>query len=257
MGTDDNEASSSTEQGSSQPEKSESRKVCPLASSEDKFEEANYFCHQMHVEYHYPQRFRYCLNAFLSALYSVVERVRVDMERVGEAAWLKVNRSTLVHDDEVLAKFGAGRNIVVHQRDIAKGSFVQYGLFRFNKIKFTSEVAVSHDAPSIAILKYAQEVYIGKLLDEEHSEIGMQIGVKRMYRFPELSSTEDAFSASVRAMVRMSNLLKHAHAHLGIKYDTIDDSDIDAKEIVENINLLQEVDVDPDLISKWGWDSDD
>jgi hypothetical protein len=226
---------------------------CPLRDSEDKFGEAHYFLHRMETEYHTPTKFRYCINAYLAALKVVVSRVRIDMERAGESQWLKANKEAFIQGDEVLGRFFKGRDIVLHQRDIARGSAVQYGLFRFNKMKLVHEIDIPHDTPSATILDRAKFIYIDHLLDEEHSEIGMQIGVKRTYRFKELSDTDDAYTASCRALARMSRLLGAAHNHLGLKFDVVDDAELDRLNPVERFNLFQETDVDPDLVYQWEW----
>jgi len=227
---------------------------CPLRNSEDKFGEADYFLHLMEKEYHKPIEFRYCLNAFLAALKAVAERVRVDMERAGKVQWYKANKDNFLQGDEVLSRFAKGRDIVLHLRDIARGSTVQYGLFRFNKLRMASEREIPHDMPSEMILDQAKSMYIGSVLDEEHSEIGMQVGVKRTYRFKELTDTEDAFTASRRAWVRMGRMISSAHGQVGSEFHVIDDAELDTLKPVERFNLLQETDLDPDLVYKWGWE---
>lgn len=232
----------------------ESPGECPLKDSDDKFGEAHYFYHKMADEYHEPQNFRYCLNAFLSALKSVTDRVRVDLERVGQAKWMKVHKARLIHDDPVLKRFFTGRNIVVHQKEIARGSHVEIGIFRFQKLKLAMMADVVHDRSSAELIQSLQASEFGQsILDPEHSAFWEQFGVKRTYLFPELSVDEDAYTASARALVRISRLMEEAHKLLDRSFGEFDESEIDSLDIVGKFNVLLESDLDPEAPQRWGW----
>jgi hypothetical protein len=229
--------------------------ACPLPMAHDRFEEAHWFLHQMLRHYHYPDLFRYSANAFLSAVKSTVEVLRVELQKAHEGDWFK-QRMEQIRQDEVLSAFQVGRNIALHQRSIIAGSRVQAGLFRGYKLKLALEIDVRHDAATEDILKFTQQRQIGWILDEEHSAIGEQLGVKRMYFVPELSSVEDVVTASHRAWARLSAVLSDAHARLGSSYRPIPEDDPKAHD-VETVALLLESDLDPDAPRRWGWMDDE
>src|SRR4051794_4945388 len=102
----------------------------------DRFTEAHYFIHQMEKTYHEPALFRYNTNAFLSALKSVVEMTRKELEARGQAQWMK-DRKEAIYEDALLSKFSKGRDTVLHQRELVRGSRVYAGLFRWRKPKLT------------------------------------------------------------------------------------------------------------------------
>lgn len=226
---------------------------CPLAASDDKFGEAHYFLHQMAVEYHEPAKFRYCLNAYLSSLKSVIERVRSDLERSGKAQWMKQNKDALVYSDPVLKSFFKGRDIVVHRKEISEGSRVDTGIFRGRKMKLIVYSDVKHDRSSYDLLRHLQNSeYGGMILDAEHAAFWEQLGVRRTYNIPVLSSEEDAFTASARALVRISRLMQSAHEQVGHTFEEWSEEAV-GETLVSEINLLLETDLDPDAIYRWGW----
>ena len=53
---------------------------CPIPSAHDRLNEAHYFLHQMKAAYHQPEPFRYNLHAFIQAIESIFDMLRVDIE---------------------------------------------------------------------------------------------------------------------------------------------------------------------------------
>lgn len=94
----------------------------------------HWFLHQMIGNYHTPLTFRFSANAFLSALKSVVDLLRLDLERTGENEW-RQRRFEEMRSDRVLEAFSRGRNIVLHQRPLVQSSRVEVGLFKYKRQK--------------------------------------------------------------------------------------------------------------------------
>ncbi|WP_431836165.1 hypothetical protein [Cellulomonas sp. Y8] len=225
---------------------------CPIPQSHDRFGEAHYFLHRLESDYHHPQLFRYNLNAFVSALRAVHEILAKELERKGEVTWWKERRREFA-EDEVLARFARGRNLALHQRSILEGSRVSIGLFRGRRMKLAQETDIQTDEPSDALLRRVLPHFIPFLVDEEHSAIGEQIGVERLYFVRELSPTEDVLRACFRALARTTGALSEAHNRLGAEHEQVSDEDVlDPRHLAE-VSVLLESDLDPEAIDRWGW----
>ena len=226
--------------------------VCPVPQAHDRFEEAHYFLHRMETAYHKPQIFRFHLNAYIAAARAVHEMLRIELERVGQVAWWKERRREFAEDD-VLARFAIGRNIVLHQRSLLNGSRVSTGLFRGARLKFAYEVNLETDEPSDELLKRMAPKLTDLLVDPDHTAVGEELGVKRLYFVRELSDSEDVLSAARRALARTSRALAEAHNRLGGEHVPIEDADVIDEAYLDQVSVLLESDIDPTLHYKWGW----
>jgi len=224
---------------------------CPIPMAHDRFEEAHYFLHAMLDHYHVPVRFRFSANAFLSALKGVTAMLQIELQSRNLAKWLRHERATVDASDQLLRAFHKGRDIVLHQRTLFNESEVEAGLFRNRKLKLTTGFVVSTDAPTEVILHSAIEHFIGTYIDEEHSEIGMEVGVRRWWRDKRLSVDLDVVSAAHAAWSRTSALVSEAHKQCGYVWDAIPE-DPGAHDIA-GYNLLTESDLDPGAPKRWGW----
>jgi hypothetical protein len=225
---------------------------CPIPMSHDRFVEAHYFLHEMLENYHEPQSFRYSANAFLSAAKSVVELLQMELQPRGMSAWLRPRRERLLADP-ILDAFFKGRNIALHQRTLFNASRVEVGLFRDTTTKLARVMDLDHDQPSEAILKSAIPQFVGngKWLDKAHSEIGMQIGVRRIYIDPVISADVDVVTAAHQAWSRLSELLSEVHAEFGASFERV--AEEAGVHDVARVDLLLESDLDPNLPRRWGW----
>lgn len=223
---------------------------CPIPAAEDKFQEAHYFISGMLEEYHHPSPFRWNLNAFLQALRSVTFILQSEMAHVpGFQEWYQEQRG-LMREDPLLRLFVSGRDIVVHKGMLTRRSIIEVGLFRGRskfKLGFT-EIEVSPDMPSEVALKGAVEQLVGFILDEEHSAIDEQIGVRRLWLVEELGDGE-VIGLCDRAWSRIGSVLASAHAFLGARFEPPPEEGHD----VELVRVLLESDIDPTLPRKWGW----
>jgi len=241
--------------GASSPSLGQNSWICPIPMSHDRFNEAHYFLHRMEQTYHEPRPFRYNLNAFVSAHRAVHEMLRVELEAKGEIAWWRDRRREFA-DDDVLSRFAVGRNIVLHQRAILEGSQVGIGVFRGRTLKLAVMHDLQTDETSAALLLRMVPRILGGagVLDEEHSAVGEQLGVQRLYFVKDLSQDEDVLRASRRALARTSGAVAEAHNRFGGQHEpTLEDTVLDGASI-ESINVLLETDLDPTAPTRWGWD---
>lgn len=226
---------------------------CPLEESHDRLIEASYFLHQLVEEYHSPAPFRYNGNAFLSALKSTTEMLRMDLERNKKVQWYKENKRDL-SSDPVLSRFMVGRNIVLHQRPLLRGSKLQAGLFRGNKLKLALDLDVRHDRTTPDIMENElKPLYTGFLIDEDHSAIGEQLGIRRHYYVSELDDSHDVLTASYFAFGRMTRFVAKAHDAIGLKATGLTDEMMENWNPVHSASLVLEGDLDPDAYQRWGW----
>lgn len=219
--------------------------------SHDRFEEAHYFFHEMLEHYHVPVRFRFSANAFLSALKAVAAMLQSELQPRGLSGWLRTQRAVMDETDPLLRTFHKGRDIVLHQRSLFNESQVEAGLFRNRQLKLAFNFTVPTDAPSEVILRSAVERFTGTYLDAEHSEVGMEIGVRRWWRDHRLAPDTDVVTAAHVAWARTSELISEAHRQCGYSSDPRPEAP--GSHSVANYNLLTESDLDPTAFQRWGW----
>ena len=224
---------------------------CPIPMAHDRFEEAHYFLHEMLEHYHMPVRFRFSANAFLSALKGVMAMLQTELQPINLSKWLQQERTSIDVSDPLLRAFHKGRDIVLHQRALFNESEVEAGLFRDRRLKLTIGFVVPTDAPTEVLLHSAIEHFTGKYIDEEHSEIGMEVGVRRWWRDKRLSDELDVVSAAHAAWARTSELVSDAHKQCGYRWDPIPENP--GAHDVNLHNLLTESDLDADAPERWGW----
>lgn len=221
--------------------------------AEDRFSEALHAIVRLDKEYHDPRAFRYNLNAFLSSTRSVSHILQFELEKRGDVQWWK-ERKLPFSDDPVLRRIASGRNTTLHQKAIFDGSRVLIGLYRGRRHKLSVGGNVPHDVPSATLLKWWQDSEGAKLfLDADRSDMGEQYGVWRRYFIKELSATEDALVVCWRAIARTNALIAAAHELVGTKVWVMPEQDLIRSDVLAKVSVLLESDVDPSLITKWGW----
>lgn len=227
--------------------------ICVLPTAEDRFEEALHFMQRLESEYHDPRLFRFNLNAFLASIRSAVELLHKEMEQRGSnPEWLPVKAE--FRDDADISRIAKGRNVTLHQKAIYDGSRVLVGLFRGRSHKLSVGGDVGHDKTGHQILELWQESKLaGMFLDEDRSDVGEQYGVWRQYFIKELHETDEALVACWKAIIRTWDLLAAAHAVCGATPYEVPAKELLATETILRVTVLLETDVDPSLISKWGW----
>lgn len=230
------------------PARGRAGKDCPVPATEDKYTEAHYFVSRMLDEYHEPFPFRWNLNAFLQALRAVTFILQSELSgQAGFDAWYEERREIMM-DDPLLRRFVQGRNTVVHQGMLNRRSDIQTGLFRGYTLKLAFQFEASLDEPSKDILKRTQDTMLGYILDEEHSAIGEQLGVRREWIVKELGDDE-VVSLCDKAWARVGKVVAGAHTLTGVKFEVPPEAIHD----LEVPSILLESDVDPGLLNKWDW----
>lgn len=227
--------------------------TCLFTRSHDRFNEASYFFHQMHENYHTPREFRYNVHAFLNALDSLEMFITKDLEVVRLQAEWSINK-TKFSDDALLDALHKSRNTTVHHEPLLIESKVQGGLFRYRKIKLAASSEIISDTPTELLLAEHVEHLLGRIIEVEHYSIGEQIGVKRLYYAKNaLKDGEDLLTATRRGILRAAKIFSAAHELAGLVFDAKSEDDMNDSSWSDELTVLLETDIDPTLAGKWGW----
>jgi hypothetical protein len=219
----------------------------PFPSTVDKYWEAWYFLLGVCENYHDPIAFKYELNAFIQSLRNITFMLQSEPRRPTTfAAWYTGEQAKL-RGDATLRRFVEVRNLVVKQSSLVTKSKVDLGLFRGRRFKlgFSSEISPLLD--STYLISHAQKFMVGFMLDEAHSQVGEQVGVKRVWIAPEIGESE-VVGHCAEALATLGGLVRRAHAHC----DTTFDPDF-LLPAMDTVAVKLESDLDPTLPKKWGW----
>lgn len=106
-----------------------------LHATQDRLHEAHWFLHQMDLNYHQANPFRYSLNAFLRALKEVPQIIKMELQNVpGFSVWFEPHANQLSRDP-LLSLLRKKRDFVVHQGMFLPVSRVTVGLSKWGKFK--------------------------------------------------------------------------------------------------------------------------
>jgi hypothetical protein len=221
---------------------------CPIPETHDKFTESHYFINGMMNNYHAPDVFRWNLNGFLQASRSVIDYAYEELKRKNGFRQWWPSQDKIIMTDAILEKFRKGRNFVVHERSLKVRSTALVGIYRFKKLKFTTDINAPAEMYSQEILESAKQHIIGSILDKEHSEVGMEIGVERRWYAEELGDDE-IIRCCDSVFSKLSKIVLNAHKFCNFKSNVAPEHLHD----ISKVRLLTEADIDPSLPTKWGW----
>src|ERR1019366_1268124 len=116
---------------------------CPVPSTHDKFNEAQYFFNKMLEQYHRPFEFQFNLNAFIQAIRNVTFMLQAEENKPeGFDDWYTKKQEEM-RANTLLRRFVEARNIVVKRSSLTAMSKARSGLFRGRRLK----LAVAHGLP--------------------------------------------------------------------------------------------------------------
>ncbi|WP_152683843.1 hypothetical protein [Pseudarthrobacter siccitolerans] len=237
---------------------------CLTPGTEDRFKEAVYFASQMEAGYHDPQKFRYSLGAFLSAYGSISEILSKELEANGRWADWKKHLATLPPEitvNEYGPALTRARNINVHQKSVFAGSNCQIGLYRGRRHKLSIASDIDWDISSAELIdRLWDSEFGGMMLDKEHSAIGEQYGVRRVYRLrkisdelPDQDKDLDVLEIVRRALLRTHDLLGFTHTMDGQVVGLLSGEEVANSLTYAQVTILLESDVRPELLQLWNW----
>ena len=221
--------------------------MCPIRSTHDKYNEAQYFFGMLLNHYHDPYEFQFNLNAFIQAIRNITFMMQAEVNKPeGFFSWYDRKRELMKADPKLL-KFVEARNVLVKRSSLELESKFRSGVFRGRQLKLVIEYDLPPFTDSREALERANEVTFDLFLDAEHSAIGEQAGVERTWIAAELGSDEVA-ELCLHALNVMGALVAELHRLYG-KEDQHEHISVD----LDSFRVLLETDLDPTLFDKWGW----
>lgn len=220
----------------------------PIPAAVDKYWEAWYFLLGVCDNYHDPIAFRYELNAFIQALRNITFMLQSEPSRPRAFAQWYQHEQEVLRSDSSLRRFVEARNLIVKQTSLATASKAELGLFRGRRFKLGINLELSPFHDTEYLVRKAQEFMIGLFIDEMHSDVGEQIGLRRTWVAPDIGSTEVS-GLCADALRKMGELLERAHVLWDSKFDATFDL-----PNMEAVFVRLETDLDPTLLQKWGWE---
>ena len=222
--------------------------ACSLPSTHDKYNEAQYFFGKLVALYHRPDEFKFNLNAFIQAIRNITFMLQSEERKPeGFAQWYAKKQEEMRADD-LLRRFVEARNIIVKRSSLVAMSTARSGLFRGRMLKLAAEHEVPPFTDTVEVLERAKNFALRLFLDEEHSAIGEQAGVERTWVVSEISQGE-VVGTCLQALNYMGELVAEAHRLWG-GLEQHEPITIDK----QSMQVLLEMDVDPTLPRKWGWE---
>jgi hypothetical protein len=99
-----------------------------IASAYDRLEEAHWNIHQMELNYHESDSFRYSLNSFLRVIKEVPQILQMELQnRQGFTQWYRERRQ-ITNEDPLIADLFKKRDIVVHKSMLKPKSSAYLGV---------------------------------------------------------------------------------------------------------------------------------
>jgi hypothetical protein len=223
-----------------------------LPASHDKLDEAHWFLHRTLEACHEPKPFRWNLNALLQAIRSIDHMLCTELAGTAAEAWYEAERDTF-RTDPMLGAFKAGRDVVVHKGLLEQSSEVHAGLFRNRRLKLAIPLALPVEVPSSELLARLQAANEsgGLFVDPEHSALGEELGIERVWTVPILGDG-DVCALTHRAWARLHGLVQRGHELLGSSMPGVPPEPAGSHDPTQYA-LLTETDLDPTLPDQWGW----
>ncbi|MGL5263564.1 MAG: hypothetical protein ACRDAI_03170 [Candidatus Rhabdochlamydia sp.] len=212
-----------------------------------RLKEAVCFLQTMIQNYHVPDIFLFNLHATVQAIRNITFVMQSELsEEIGFKEWYTEKQSEM-RENTKLRKLVEARNILTKRKSLERKSSVKTGLFRYEKMKIAIKTPIHPGIDSISILNLYKQCY-GFLIDEEHSEPWMQLGVEREWIMEELGPEEVVFLCN-DIIDYFGNLLKELAQIFECQFNW------QKGPISCRYQLLLESDLDPTLPKKWGWET--
>lgn len=108
-----------------------------LEASLDRWNECHWHLHQMEINYHLPDAFRYSLNSFIRAVADVPELLTKNLERHEAVRLYMKPQLTALNTNELFSVLKLRRNFIVHQGMLAVQSNGAIHNMEGNKVKLS------------------------------------------------------------------------------------------------------------------------
>ena len=182
-----------------------------LASTIDRFQEAHLWLHTMEDYYHFADKFRWSLNAFLKALNEVPNLIGMELQnQPGFPKWFRDHRHAL-KSDPLIHALSKGRDRVVHKSMLLPKSTAAVGITegRGMKLGFGINITPLYDSD------HAMHAYLaaGDVLDVLFPDEDSLPCVEREWRLPDFD--EELIDLCSRAWLRVNDTVADVLKWLG------------------------------------------
>jgi len=213
-----------------------------------RLKEAVCFLQMMIQNYHDPDIFLFNLHATVQAIRNITFVMQSELSgEIGFKEWY-CKKQTEMKENTKLRKLVEARNILTKRKSLERKSSVKAGLFRYEKMKIAIKAPLQPGVDSISILNLSKQFCYGFLIDEEHSEPWMEVGVEREWIMDELG-TGEVVSLCNDMIDYFGDLLVDLAQVCGCQFNW------QKGPISCRYQILLESDLDPTLPKKWGWET--
>lgn len=183
----------------------------------DRFMEAHFWIHQLEDTYHYADKFRWCLNAYLKSIKEIPLLLSVKLQNTpGFTTWYKPHREQLL-GDKLLNFLSEKRDFVVHRGMFVPNSHGEIGITEGRNFKLGIKYEVSSlEDSDTAMSRFLNMVavrpeldFMGILVPDDDSEPC----IHRVWRLPEFK--EDVLELTSQAWLRTGKTLNEVVHWLG------------------------------------------
>jgi hypothetical protein len=200
-----------------------SSEECPVPNTHDKIEEAHYFLHQAAENYHWPEPFRWNLNAFLQSLRSTTFYLQAEKRQVPNFDKWYPRMQAAMRGNDLLKRFDDHRDVVVHRRSLEPRSSAALGVFDYERrVRMALDVDVDALAPSETLPRRIRRSEFVKVNLRGRRSEGWQAGIERTWIVPELGD-EEVLSLGLRAFSDIASVVAQAHAAARVKWSVPDE----------------------------------
>lgn len=224
--------------------------ICPLLDVHDKVEGSFYFLMMMSFSYHKADDFRFNLHAFIKSLREVTFMLQNAKDKIRNFDKWYEQKQNEMKENLLLKKLSDSRTIIVHKSMLKPKSKINVGLYRGRRLKLGIELPISN--PFIDSQRLFNH-YIPRFeklgfIDEGHSALNEQLGIKRQWYCAQLGD-EEILLTCYHAYQHICGIVCEAHSFFG--YEFIPQGFPEG--YIDGVTVILESDVNPSLPKKWGW----
>jgi hypothetical protein len=188
-----------------------------MEPSIDRLQEAHFWIHTLEEFYHFADRFRWHLNAFLKSLSEVEEQILKNVQSSDFNAWFRSERERLDSDTPLLKHLKQHRDYLVHRGMLVPKSHGAIGLLEGGgfKIGFTIPIDPLKDSD------YAMDHYLRILASSGRDPLALLVddedSLPCVYRVWMIDSfDDDILDLASTAWLRLAKMVGAALKWLGV-----------------------------------------
>lgn len=187
-----------------------------IDSSFDRFQEAHYWIHQMEMNYHLADPFRWSLSAFIKAMKEIPQLLTMELQNEeGFSEWFRPLKNE-IQADPIIKSFSKMRDGIVHQKMLLPNSVCHVGITKFRGLKLGFNISSDPRLDSQLVMRQYLYVtrddddFMGILIEDEHTVPCVQ----REWRFTDFPD-EEVIDVCAKVWLRIGRLIEQVVSWLG------------------------------------------